>query len=89
MSLANIEIKSKIIYITIIFFKNLYHLNLRIHFRTVISLKYQRIESDIAETTMLHFAKENAPILPIHDSFICRHRYQKELEIMMSDTFEH
>jgi hypothetical protein len=65
-----------------------YHPKLKDHFGTGIGLKYQRIDSDIAETTMLHFAKENVPILPIHDSFIMRKGYEETLSKVMADAFK-
>ena len=64
-----------------------YHPELRPHFGTGIGLKYQRIDSDIAETTMLHFAKENIPILPVHDSFIMHKGYEENLRKVMVDAF--
>ena len=36
---------------------------------------------------MLHFTKEDAPALPIHDSFIMHHGYGGELEESMRRTF--
>jgi hypothetical protein len=42
------------------------------HLGTRIGLNFQRIDSDIADTTMQYFANEN---VPIHDSFIMHKRY--------------
>ena len=36
---------------------------------------------------MLHFTKEDAPALPIHDSFIMHHGYAGELEEAMRRSF--
>jgi hypothetical protein len=65
-----------------------YHPKLKDHFSSGIGLKFQRIDSDIAETTMLHFAKENVPILSIHDSFIMRNGYEETLSKVMADAFK-
>ena len=37
---------------------------------------------------MLHFVKWDAPILPVHDSFISHHGYESDLNDVMSDAFE-
>ena len=47
----------------------------------------QRIDSEIAELTMLHFAKHNIPVLPIHDSFIMHAAYENELRGVMDKSF--
>ena len=65
-----------------------YHPTLKGHFGTGIGLRFQRIDSDIAETTMLHFAKKNVPILPVHDSFIMHRTYRDELEEVMGKAYE-
>ena len=41
----------------------------------------------MAEGIMLHFAKEDAPALPVHDTFIMHHGYAGELEESMRKTF--
>ena len=41
----------------------------------------------MAEGIMMHFAKEDAPALPVHDSFIMHHGYAGELEESMRRTF--
>ena len=45
-------------------------------------------DSQIAEKVMLHFVKWDAPILPVHDSFISHHGYDSDLNDVMSDAFE-
>ena len=45
-------------------------------------------DSQIAEKVMLHFVKWDAPILPVHDSFISHHGYESDLNDVMSDAFE-
>ena len=65
-----------------------YHPKLEDHFGTRIDLNFQRIDSDIAETAMQHFAKENVPILPIHDSVIMHKGYEETLSKVMADTFK-
>ena len=37
---------------------------------------------------MLHFAKENVPILPIHDSFIMHKGYEDTLDDVMAEAFK-
>ena len=44
-------------------------------------------DSEIAEGIMLHFTKEDAQALPIHDSFIMHYGYAGELEEAMRRTF--
>ena len=44
-------------------------------------------DSNMAEGIMLHFAKVDAPALPVHDSFIMHHGYAGELEESMRRTF--
>ena len=57
-------------------------------FYTGQGLRLQRIDSDIAEYVMLHFAKYNMPILPLHDSFIIRSGYEESLEKVMQEAFQ-
>ena len=58
------------------------------YFGTGIGSQLQKIDSDIAERVMLHFADMNIPILPIHDSFIMHHGYEKELREVMDQAFK-
>ncbi|MDA9735244.1 hypothetical protein N9V16_07015 [SAR116 cluster bacterium] len=44
-------------------------------------------DSNMAEGIMLDFVKEDAPALPVHDSFIMHHGYAGELEESMRRTF--
>ena len=44
-------------------------------------------DSCMAESIMLHFAAQNEPVLPIHDSFIMRKGYASELEEVMRKAF--
>jgi hypothetical protein len=50
----------------------------------------QRIDSDLAERTMLSFMDYATPvtILPVHDSFIMHHGYQDELAQFMQAHFQ-
>ena len=57
------------------------------HFYTGIGKELQKIDSDIAEDVMLHFAKMRVPVLPIHDSFVMHHGYEKELQDAMGKAF--
>ena len=52
-------------------------------------LRLQRIDSDIAEYVMLHFAKHDMPILPLHDSFLIRSVYEEPLKQIMQEAFYH
>ena len=65
-----------------------YHPKLKDLFGTGIGLKFQRIDSDIAEATMLHFTKRDILILPVHDSFIMHHGHKDELHNVMAKEFE-
>lgn len=49
----------------------------------------QRIDSDLAERTMLSFMDYTTPvtILPVHDSFIMHHGYETELKQFMQKHF--
>jgi hypothetical protein len=51
--------------------------------------KLQFKDSTIAEKVMLHFAKIDAPALPVHDSFIIHHGYAEsgEMEEAMRKAF--
>ena len=51
-------------------------------------LTLQRLESDLAETIMLHFVRQGHAILPIHDAFIVQAPLGKELVEVMKDTFK-
>lgn len=59
----------------------------RQYFGTGYGLKLQRLDSDIAEAVMLHFAKYNIPVLPVHDSFIVHRGYEADLARVMEDKF--
>ena len=58
------------------------------HFYTGVGLKLQRLDSDIAEKVLLHFAKSQIAILPLHDSFLMHHGYETSLEPVMRSAFE-
>ncbi len=51
-------------------------------------MKLQRLESDLAETIMLHFVRQGYAILPIHDAFIVQAPLERELVQVMKDTFK-
>ena len=65
-----------------------YHPKLNDLFGTGIGLEFQRFDSDIAEATMLHFARQNIPVLPVHDSFIVYSELEDELHKVMEETYE-
>lgn len=50
-----------------------------------IGLMYE--DSIIAEKVMLEMLNKGATVLPVHDSFIVRNSYQKELEEVMENVF--
>jgi DNA-binding MarR family transcriptional regulator len=60
----------------------------RVYFGTGIGLKLQRLDSDVAEYVMLHFAKRGIAVLPVHDSFIVQERYSHELVQVMKQGFK-
>ena len=58
------------------------------HFYTGVGLKLQRMDSDIAERVLVHFAKQGVAILPLHDSFLMHEGYESWLEPVMSSAFK-
>jgi hypothetical protein len=61
-----------------------FHAPIAQHFYTGVGLPLQRIDSDIAEKVMLAFIGINAPILPLHDSFLVDNGYEGELPKVMN-----
>ena len=57
------------------------------HFYSDVGRRLQKIDSDVAEIVLLHFANRNIPILPVHDSFIMHHRFDVELSQIMQQAF--
>ena len=51
--------------------------------------KLQYEDSQIAEKVMLHFARQDIPVLPVHDSFVVQRGLRKELIDAMSEAFNH
>ncbi len=51
-------------------------------------LRIMNLDSRIALDVIDHFAKQNIPILAIHDSFIVQDKYEKELRQVMEKTYE-
>ena len=45
-------------------------------------------DSKIALDVVNHFAKQNIPILAIHDSFIVQKQYRDELFFLMKNTYQ-
>ena len=41
-----------------------------------------------SESALLHFANQDEPVLPVHDSFIVHHGHKQELENVMSVAFK-
>ena len=46
--------------------------------------RLQRLHSDIAEIVLLHFANNDYPVLPVHDSFLAHTGFEKELNKVMA-----
>ena len=59
----------------------------RSYFGTGYGLKLQKLDSDIAEAVMLHFAAQGKVVLPVHDSFLCDERLEAELAFVMEEQF--
>lgn len=51
-------------------------------------LRIMNLDSRIALDIVHHFAKQNIPILSIHDSFIVQEKYKDELKHIMESTYE-
>ena len=58
------------------------------HFYTGVGLRLQRLDSDIAEKVLLHFARSGIAILPLHDSFLMHNGYEPSLDPVMRSAFE-
>ena len=58
------------------------------YFYTGAGLRLQRLDSDIAEKVLLHFAQSGIAILPLHDSFLMHNGYETSLEPVMRSAFE-
>ena len=55
-------------------------------FGTGIGLRFQREDSFIAQSVMLHNNPNKIPVLPIHDSFIVQEKYKQALEDSMNEA---
>ena len=58
------------------------------HFYTGVGLRLQRLDSDIAEKVLVHFALKGVAILPLHDSFLMHNGYETSLEPVMRSAFQ-
>jgi hypothetical protein len=65
------------------------HERIKKHFFTGEGVKLQRLDSRIAEDIINQFAKEEIPVLCIHDSFIVQSVQEEKLKKMMEDSFIH
>ena len=65
-----------------------FHKPIAHHFYTGVGLRLQRIDSDIAERVLLHFASMGRPILPLHDSFMMHYGDEDLLAPVMQHAFE-
>ncbi len=59
----------------------------RPYFGTGYGLRLQKLDSDIAETVMLHFVRTGRVVLPVHDSFLCAQADEAELAWVMEEEF--
>jgi hypothetical protein len=50
-----------------------------------LGVKYQRIESDIAEAVMLRFVPMKKAVLPVHDGFLVKREDRQLLELAMTE----
>lgn len=50
-------------------------------------LRIMNLDSKIALDVVDHFAKQDKPILPVHDSFVVQCRYEKELQEVMNQAY--
>jgi hypothetical protein len=50
-------------------------------------MRIMNLDSTIALEVVKHFAKQGKPILAIHDSFIVQRQYQRELRLVMNQTY--
>jgi hypothetical protein len=57
------------------------------YFGTGVGLRLQRLDSNIAEDVMLHFAERDMVCLGIHDSFVVARRHKEELEQAMVEAY--
>ena len=65
-----------------------FHKPIAHHFYTGVGLRLQRMDSDIAEKVLLHFAEKGIAVLPLHDSFLMHQGYETWLEPVMKTAFE-
>ena len=66
----------------------IFHEPIAHHFYTGVGLRLQRLDSDIAEKVLLHFAENNIAVLPLHDSFLMHHGYEATLAPVMEAAFK-
>jgi len=64
------------------------HSDIAHHFYTGAGLRLQKVDSQIAEKVLLHFAERRLPILPLHDSFLMHHAFEDELPNAMKRAFK-
>jgi hypothetical protein len=59
-------------------------------FNSDVGLDMQFLDSEIANRVLMKMVDENRPVLPIHDSFLCKKQDEKRLqEIMIESLHEH
>ena len=63
------------------------HKEISKHFFTGVGNALMNEDADLAEAVMLKMMKRRAVVLPVHDSFIVRNSYEKDLIEVMSEEF--
>lgn len=58
------------------------------YFFTGYGIKLQKIDSDIAQAIIMHFARKGVLVLVIHDSFVIDEKYKQELKKKMKEFYE-
>ena len=59
------------------------------YFHSGVGLRVMNLDARIALDIVNHFARQGAPILPVHDSFLVQARYQDELRHVMNQAYAH
>ncbi|MFZ4589726.1 MAG: hypothetical protein ACOYN6_01915 [Ignavibacteria bacterium] len=56
-------------------------------FFTGVGIELQKVDSDIAHSILLHFARKGILVLCVHDSFIIEEKYESELKKKMREFY--
>ena len=60
------------------------HKPIQKYFYSGYGTRLQKLDSDIAEIVLLHFADMSYPVLPVHDSFLAHNGFENELNEVMA-----